>query len=72
MVAGILILVVWSMLWKGYALWTAAKSSQKGWFVAILIINSAGILEIIYIFAVAKKKLADVQRDFSRVLRSPK
>lgn len=34
---------------KGFALWNAARNSQTYWFVALLIINSLGILEIIYL-----------------------
>lgn len=49
-------LLVWSLIWKGIALWKAARLSSKGWFVVLLLVNTIGILEIIYIFAVAKKK----------------
>lgn len=47
-------LMVWSLVWKGWALWKAAKNDSKGWFIALLILNTVGILEIIYIFLVAK------------------
>jgi hypothetical protein len=40
---------------KGYALWYAAKRSEKWWFIAILIINTAGILEIVYLVFFVKK-----------------
>lgn len=50
-------LLVWSIAWKGIALWNAAKHSQKNWFIAILVINTIGILEIIYLFGFAKKKM---------------
>ncbi|MDP2789213.1 MAG: DUF5652 family protein [bacterium] len=53
-------LIVWSLFWKGLALWTAVKNDQKKWFLAILILNTAGILDIIYYFGVAKKKWGDV------------
>lgn len=43
------ILAVWDLVWKGMALWRAARIGQKGWFIALLIINSAGILPIIYL-----------------------
>ena len=43
-------LIIWSLFWKGWALWRAARNGSKWWFVALLIINTAGILEIIYIF----------------------
>ena len=37
------------------ALWKAAGLRQKSWFVAMLVINTLGILEIIYLFLVARK-----------------
>lgn len=49
-------IAIWSIIWKGIALWKSARLGSKKWFVALLILNSAGILEIIYIFFVAKKK----------------
>ena len=52
----ILILVVWSLVWKGLALWRAAKQNQRNWFVALLIINTVGILEIVYLYVFAPKK----------------
>ena len=48
---------LWSLLWKGIALWRCANDQQKIWFVAILILNTLGIVEIIYLFKFAKKKL---------------
>jgi Na+/glutamate symporter len=50
------ILAIWSLIWKGFALWQTARFSQKWWFIFILIINSMGILEIIYLFFVPKPK----------------
>jgi methionyl-tRNA synthetase len=44
------IFLLWSLVWKGLALWKAATKKQLLWFILILIINSLGILEIIYIF----------------------
>jgi hypothetical protein len=54
------LIVVWTVFWKGYSLWTSARAGQKYWFIAILLINTFGLLEIIYIFAVAKKTLRDI------------
>ena len=51
-----LILVVWDLVWKGIALWKCGRSNQLPWFVAILIVNSAGILPIIYLLFFQKKK----------------
>ncbi|NBV76753.1 hypothetical protein EBR66_01145 [bacterium] len=53
------IILIWSLLWKGLALWRAAKRDDNWWFVAFLILNTAGILEIVYLFAVTGAKLSD-------------
>ncbi len=50
------LLLIWSLVWKGLALWKAAHEESKPWFVAMLILNTAGILEILYIYVFAKKK----------------
>jgi hypothetical protein len=51
----VLALTFWSLAWKGIALWKAARLSQKIWFIALLVVNTIGILEIIYIFTVVRK-----------------
>jgi hypothetical protein len=66
----ILILAIWTIPWKGYALWTAAKRNQKVWFIVILILNTVGILEIFYVFKIAKKSWAEVKIDFRKAWRS--
>ena len=45
----LLILVIWELIWKAVALWRASHREQTVWFVALLVINSAGILPIIYL-----------------------
>lgn len=51
----IIVAVLWSIPWKGIALWKAARLSHKKWFIVILILNTLGIVEILYIFFVARK-----------------
>ncbi len=48
--------VVWEMAWKGVALWRAGRNAHLAWFIALFIVNTLGILPIIYIFAFSKKK----------------
>ncbi len=50
-------LFLWTIFWKGMALWKAAKLDQRNWFVVMLIVNTVGILEIVYLFFFAKKKM---------------
>ena len=49
------LIIVWIFIWKGIALWKSARLSHKKWFVTLLIINTFGILEIIYIYFVARQ-----------------
>jgi len=49
-------IVAWSLFWKGLALWRAAKDDQQYWFIAILMVNTLGVLEIVYLFRFAKEK----------------
>ena len=46
--------IVWTLIWKGLALWRSAELRQKWWFVALLVINTLGILEIVYLFLVTR------------------
>lgn len=48
-----ILLVAWSFIWKGIALWKAARRDRIWWYIVMLVINTAGLLPIIYIFAVA-------------------
>ena len=50
----VILILAWGLFWKGFALWYAAKRHEKWWFIAFLVINTAGILEIVYIFFIAK------------------
>lgn len=50
------LIILWTLPWKGVALWKAARNGQKWWFVALLVVNTLAILEIIYIFVFSKKR----------------
>jgi len=49
-IAIIFIITIWSLAWKGFALWKSAMKKNKVWFVILLIVNTIGILEILYIY----------------------
>ncbi len=50
------ILIIWTIPWKGVALWKSARNNHKWWFIVMLLVNSLAILEIIYIFGFSKNK----------------
>ncbi len=54
----VLIGLAWSLGWKGWALWIAARKEQKVWFIVFLIVNTVGILEIFYIFYFSKQTVS--------------
>ena len=55
-----IIVVLWTILWQGLALWHSARRGEWIWFVVFLFIHTAGILEIIYLFLVAKLKFNEL------------
>lgn len=48
-------LIVWSFIWKGIALWHSARNKQLAWYIVLLLVNTVGILEIIYIIFFKKR-----------------
>ena len=48
------VILVWTIIWKGLALWKSARKTHKIWFIILLIVNTLGILEILYIFVFSK------------------
>lgn len=50
------LVVIWTLPWKGVALWKAARLKDKLWFVLILVLNTLAVLEILYIFIISKRK----------------
>ncbi|MDP4031095.1 MAG: DUF5652 family protein [Patescibacteria group bacterium] len=49
-------LVIWGLFWKGYSLWRSGRNNQRGWFIFLLLVNTLGILEILYLALFQKDK----------------
>ncbi len=52
----IVLVALWTLPWKGVALWRAAKRHDLWWFIILLFVNSLALLEILYIFIWNKRK----------------
>lgn len=65
----VIVSLLWVLPWKGYALWTASRTRNKKWFIALLILNTFAILDIFYIFYVAKKKPQDIKNIIKRTFK---
>ena len=55
----IMLLLIWEIIWKGFALWNAAQHKHMYWFIALLIINTVGILPIVYLVFFQNTKKTD-------------
>jgi len=49
-------LVIWEIVWKGIGLWKSGRNNQLKWFIAIFILNTVGILPIVYLKFFQKKR----------------
>ena len=56
----IVIALVWILAWKGVALWKAARNNHIIWFIALLLVQTFGLFEILYIFLFSKIDLNDL------------
>ena len=52
----IVLVLLWTLPWKGVALWKSARNGQKTWCVILFLVNTVALLEIVYIFFFSKPK----------------
>jgi predicted membrane protein len=64
------VLLIWTLFWTGTAMWKAAKKNSPFWFIALLIINTLGLLEILYLFVFSE--LNFVKKKSSKKKKSKK
>jgi hypothetical protein len=50
------LLFLWTIPWKAIALWKSARQRSIAWFIVLFIVNTAAILEILYIFVFSRTK----------------
>ncbi len=53
----------WSLFWKGLALWKSARREEKWWFIILLIVNTLGLLEILYLFVFSRLGRKTIPKD---------
>lgn len=49
----LLLVMIWSYLWKAIAFWKAARRDHVGWYVFLALAPPFGLLEMIYVFWIA-------------------
>lgn len=62
----LLAVIAWSLPWKGFALWKSARRGENIWFIVLLLVNTAGILDIMYLFIFSNKRktIIEEKREF--------
>ena len=65
--------LIWTIAWKAVASWRAARNGHLVWFVVFFIVNTIGILPIVYLawFQNRKKVRKSVKRN-GKVKKSPR
>lgn len=51
-----LLVTLWSIPWKAIALWKAARRKDTLWFIILMLVNTIGLLEIMYIFIFSRNR----------------
>ena len=51
------VILIWTLVWKLSGMWKAAKKGSVFWFIILAVVNTIGILPILYIYVFSKMKL---------------
>lgn len=51
----LIVIFIWSSIWKFLALWKSARKGHTVWFIVFALVNTIGILEILYIYIFSEK-----------------
>lgn len=68
-IALFVVIATWSLIWKGFALWKSARKNHLAWFVILLVVNTIGILEILYLFVFSEMKFDKRKKEGRQVKR---
>jgi hypothetical protein len=55
----LIVIAVWTAIWKLLALWKSARKKHIAWFIVLALINTCGILEILYIYIFSELKMKE-------------
>jgi sterol desaturase/sphingolipid hydroxylase (fatty acid hydroxylase superfamily) len=52
----LVLIIIWSAIWKLMAMWKSARKGSLAWFIVLGLVNTLGILEILYIYVFSEMK----------------
>ncbi|MBS3079047.1 hypothetical protein J4218_02920 [Candidatus Pacearchaeota archaeon] len=59
---GIMLLTIFDMIMKGFAMWRASKKNSKLWFWILLIVSTFGILPVCYLIFTKRVEKGEAHR----------
>lgn len=65
-----ILLIFLDVTLKAVALWKSARADQMGWFIALIVFNTMGILPIIYLLFFVRKPVAKTAPKSKKRLKS--
>jgi hypothetical protein len=51
-----IVAMIWAAIWKLIAMWKSARNGSLAWFIILGLVNTIGILDILYIYVFSKKR----------------
>jgi hypothetical protein len=66
-ILAIILLIIWTFVWKALALWKSARKGDVAWFIVMSLVNTLGILEILYIYIFSEKSNKKFRRHGKRI-----
>ena len=64
----LMLIAIWTLTWKLIALWKSARNNHLVWFIVMAVVNTVGILPILYIFLFAKIDYKKVRNRIQSVI----
>jgi len=49
-IIAMIIIGFWTLVWKGIGLWFSARKDDKVFFILMMILNTVGIIPILYLY----------------------
>ncbi len=54
--------ILWSLPWKGWALWRASRKNDRVWFIVLFLVNTVGLLDMVYLFFISERRRTPASR----------
>ena len=73
----VIVVLLLTLPLKAAALWRSARRGHIGWFLTFIIVNTLGILELLYLFVfsnwgISKKKQQEAEEEIVQHVRQPR